>query len=475
WPVLWVDAKGTILQANPEAQRRFGSALQPGTTHLDAIWSAQNPTPAVAFLSAWKAAPQPLTTLRFQAGNEVLTARVCLSAVVQGDQPGFLLQLLPEAEPAGSVDKQKLDCALQLARTVALDFNNALTSILGHASLLLSQCDSFNASRPSLLEIEKSALRAAEIASELGAFSHKEKTPPGNPAGNLNLLLERTVETFKQQSKPGAASPEWVLKLQPKLFQARFDEAKMGQVVIKVLENALEASRSRIVVLTRNIQDRPVQDRGLQLPSGTYICAEVTDDGAGIAPDVLPRVFEPFFTTKGAPHRGLGLAFVYGILSNHGGGVSISSHASLGTSVRIYLPAENKTVSPSNVQPGDLTGSGTILVVDDEPLLLTLAQMILSAYGYQVLTASSGQEATQLISRNPRLDLLITDLVMPGMSGRELIEHVQQFAPQVRILCSSGYVRSEGTLPDLAYLQKPFTSQELLASVKRVLSGDVRS
>src|SRR5208337_4828398 len=172
--------------------------------------------------------------------------------------------------------------------------------------------------------------------------------------------------------------------------------------------------------------------------------------GCGIEAEVLPRIFEPFFTTKrGGQHRGLGLAWVYGIVTNHGGGVAVSSQRGSGTSVRVYLPAEKSIVQTKPLSPDDLSGHHTILIVDDEDLLLTMGQTILSAYGYRVLTANSGQVALDTLGQDGLVvDLVITDLVMPAMSGRELVEKIRQRWPQIRILCTSGYVWPAGQKTD---------------------------
>jgi len=193
------------------------------------------------------------------------------------------------------------------------------------------------------------------------------------------------------------------------------------------------------------------------------------DNGNGIEPDVLPRIFEPFFTTKGKMHRGLGLALVYGIVTNHGGGVAISSQPGEGASARIYLPAE-KTVVRETPSDENLQGTETILVVDDENLLLTMAETILADFGYTVLTADGGTKALAILARDDaKVDLIVTDLVMPGMSGRELVERVRQIAPEIKILCTSGYVMPAEKQTGMDYLQKPFTSQELLVKIKNIL------
>ena len=484
WPALLVDGGSTICHANPAATSLFGAALSGESPRLAAIWSPENSGPADRFLAQWELSVIPTVPLKFRAkGGQTVGYLTSICAFTRDGQKYFVFQLVRES-PAGAADakpgagddgqahKQKLECALQLARTVALDFNNALTSILGHTSLVLSKMEPNHPWRGSLIEVEKSAAKAAEIANDLGTFSRQEKEARGQASGNLNLLLQRSVEFFQQNA--GAEPIAWTLQLERKLFAAKFDEAKMQQAFMKILENSVQAvrDRGRITVQTRNIElAEPTQDRNVQLAPGAYVCVEISDNGSGIEPDVLPRVFEPFFTTKrGASHRGLGLAWVYGIVTNHGGGVAISSQPGAGTSVRVYLPAEKKLVRDEGVTAADLSGSQTLLMVDDEDLLLTMGKTILSAYGYQVLTANGGQKALDILSQpNTSVDLVITDLVMPAMSGRELVEHIRQLSPATRIICTSGYVWPAGQENDGAYLQKPFTSQELLLKVKQVL------
>jgi len=484
WPALVVDGASTICRANPAALSLFGAALAGESPRLAAVWSPDNSSTADQFLAQWQRSAAPTVPLKFQSqGGQPVGYLTSICAFTKDGQKYFVLQLLrespsaaaevkPPGGEAGLAHKQKLDCALQLARTVALDFNNALTSILGHTSLVLSKMEPNHPWRSSLIEVEKSAAKAAEIANDLGTFSRQEKEARAQAAGNLNLLLQRSVEFFQQNA--GLEPVVWTLQLDRKLFAAKFDEAKMQQAFMKILENALQALRERghITVQTRNIElAEPTQDRNVQLAAGAYVCVEISDNGCGIEPEVLPRVFEPFFTTKrGASHRGLGLAWVYGIVTNHGGGVAISSQPDAGTSVRVYLPAEKRLVRDNGVASDDLNGSQTILMVDDEDLLLTMGKTILSTYGYRVLTANGGQKALDILSqKDTSVDLVITDLVMPAMSGRELVERIRQLSPATRIICTSGYVWPAGQENDGAYLQKPFTSQELLLKVKQAL------
>jgi CheY-like chemotaxis protein len=440
--------------------------------------------------------PVPVMNLKLRAGKDVMAD--CIASVCVFNRDGrrwYVLQLLPKAAltplitkpappaPPGETKpvldagglqlKQKLDCALQLARTVSLDFNNALTSILGHASFLLSKAEPGHPWRHSLMEVEKSAERAAEIANELQTFSRQEKESRRTPLGNVNTVAGRCVDFFRNASGPAIT---WKLQLEKGLFGARFDEAKFQQALTKVLENAVEAiaGSGEITVQTGNLElTEPMQDQNAHLAAGSYVRVEIADNGCGISPDVLPRVFEPFFTTKGKNHRGLGMALAYGIVSNHGGGVAVSGNPGTGTSVRIYLPAEKQPVVESVRADDNLNGTETVLVVDDEALLLSMTETILTEFGYKILTASSGQKALAILARDDTtVDLVITDLVMPGMGGRELVERIRELSPATHILCMSGYALSADKQTGTPYLRKPFTSAELLVKVRQVVTAN---
>jgi two-component system, cell cycle sensor histidine kinase and response regulator CckA len=500
WPALLLDAECRVLRANPAAAGMFGAAITSPTPHLSVIWPAGNGQTPEQFFARWQESRAPTVDLQFRtaAGETVIfTAAICM---IGGEgQNRFVLQLLPFVDPllmqperaaappvpppaetraapeaGGLFLKQKLDCALQLARTVSLDLNSALTGVLGHTSLLLDKAEAGHPWRNSLLEVEKSAARAGEIVNELAVFSRQEKEARKSPPGNLNRVLNRCVDCFR--NAPGAKIV-WQVQPERDLFGARFDEAKVQQALTIVLENAVEAVGSagngKVSVQTRNVElTEPTQDRNARLAAGAYVCVEIADNGSGIEPGVLPRIFEPFFTTKKPPHRGLGLALVYGIVANHGGGVAVSSRPGAGASVRIYLPAEKALFRDGAGGEEDLRGSASILVVDDESLILTMAEAILTEYGYRVLTAGNGQKALDLLARaETQVDLVVTDLVMPAMSGRELVERVQQLRPAAKILCMSGCELPADRRHGAAYLQKPFTCRELLAKTRQLLAS----
>lgn len=322
----------------------------------------------------------------------------------------------------------------------------------------------------------KNPARAAEIANELAVFSRQEKETRRLPPGDLNVLMSRCVDFFR--NAPGQKI-DWKVQPERDLLAARFDEAKIQQALTKILENAAQAferdGRGQINVTTRNLAlTEATQDREVKLAAGAYVCAEISDTGPGIDPEILPRIFEPFFTTRGKTHRGLGLALAYGIITNHGGGIAVSSQIGSGTSVRVYLPAEKELLRRVSDQDEHLHGIESILVVDDEEMILTMVETILSDYGYRVTTVASGQKALAVLAREgASVDLLVTDLVMPGMSGRELVERARQLDPRLRILCMSGYVLPADKQTGADYLQKPFTSRELLAAVKQTISSNI--
>lgn len=477
WPALLVDESATVRKVSHGAKTVFGGSMDGSPTLGGSIWAKENDVTAEQFLAKWSRQPSSNVALKFRLKDGSITAfNTFITPMETENGKFFVLQLLKmdaqtTAETMAAAQKQKLDCALQLTRTVALDFNNALTTILGHTSLLLSKLETAHPWRSSLVEVEKSAEKAAEIAHDLAAFSRQDKDARSQQAGNLNELIVRTVDLFRNNSNEGVF---WSLEFEERLYSVNFEEAKMQQAFVKIIENSIQAVNNfgRIVVKTANHQfAEPFQDGNVRLAPGNYVCVEFQDSGSGIAPEILPRIFEPFFTTKNAPnHRGLGLAWVYGIVTNHGGSVAVSSEVAKGTSVRIYLPAQRKFVKDSAHKVGDLTGTQTILMVDDEDLLLTMGEMVLSSYGYRVLTANNGQKALDLFYKCSKdIDLVITDLVMPQMSGREVVEKLREHTPDVKIICASGFIRYGGE-DEETYLQKPFTSQDLLRKVKQVTS-----
>lgn len=487
WPAFLVTPTGVLEDVNAAAQAFFGDRLK--AREFSALGEGE--TSSASFLSLCEQLTAPLVPLKFRGRDgAVASFLTSISSLALASQKYYLFQLFPPGGAPGNnkaadvkggsveinaAQKQKLDCAMQLTRTVALDFNNALTTILGHASYVLSQMDASHKWRFSLAEIEKASEKAAEIANDLAAFSLEDKDKRSQVEGNLNVLVRRAIQVFRTGERKDVV---WSQKFEKQMFTVHFDEAKLQQAFVKVIENAVEAIAAnsqvsgQIAVQTRNVEvaDR-TQDGAVQLTRGAYVCVEITDDGCGIESSALSRIFEPFFTTKEG-HRGLGLAWVYGIVSNHGGGVAISSQPGNGTSVRVYLPAVKKIVEEKYHIDESLCGQGTILFVDDEDMLVALGQMLLNSAGYKVLTANSAERALEVFEKTKEpIDLLITDMVMPKMNGRELIQRVKKSYPQTRIICSTACVRTATTVQHFNFLSKPFTAQELFRLVKSALAA----
>jgi two-component system, cell cycle sensor histidine kinase and response regulator CckA len=491
WPAFLVDGSGIIRKANQQAVQALGTVMEGESALAASIWAPNNEQTAAEFLARIDLSSAAMHPLLFRVkGGQTASFHTFVCSHSREGRKFHLFQLVPVpgappqpqepvvGPPVAPVEtlavhlahQQKLDCAMQLIRTVALDFNNALTSILGHTSLVLSQVDPAQPWRQSLIEVEKSAERAAEIANDLAEFSCQDKDEASRTHGSLNRVVRHTVALFQQ---PAHADIHWTLLLEPQLFTVAFDEAKIQQALLRILENAIESVGPQGHLTVRTLNHSffdPVVSPTFQLAAGHYVSIEITDNGQGIPVEILPRLFEPFFTTKPSPHRGLGLAWVYGIVTNHGGTVAITSPQRQGATVRLFLPAEEQIVVDQPTQIEDLRGQQTILYVDDEEVLQKLGHTVLSSFGYRVLLASNGTEAlTSYDQFDGEIDLVITDLVMPGMSGRELRDQLWRRAPGLPVLCTSGYPGGAGGREEELFLRKPFTSLQLLRKVKRAL------
>lgn len=492
WPVLLVNLSGEIRGASRGALRAFGPGVERGNFIGEQIWCADNDRTPEEFLSDWGSLPDSGVALRLKARDRAVHTFVAQLCPMEFDGKDWLLlqffEKTPDSKlaatiPAGGLpgaggevavaQKQKLECALHLIRTASMDFNNALTSLLGHTSLLLAQAEPSHPWRGSLLEMEKSARRAAEATQDLADFSRAEKEGRALQVGNLNEVLRKTVEVL-QRAHPNAAT--WDLKLEARPLAVAYDEAKMQQALMKVFENSIEAFEmpGRITVQTSNVRLSASDLKpGGRLAPGSYYRVEVTDNGPGIAPNVLPRIFDPFFTTKQASgHRGLGLVLAYGIVTTLGGAITVTSEGTRGTTVRLDLPAQERAIADEAARGGDLRGNQTILMVDDEELILSMAQIALPTFGYRVFTAANGQKALEIFEqKREEIDVVVTDLVMPLMNGRDLIERLRGLSPGVKVICASGIVRPAAG-EERHHLRKPFTCQELVRKIKEVLEGE---
>jgi PAS domain S-box-containing protein len=374
------------------------------------------------------------------------------------------------------MQSQKMEAVGQLAGGVAHDFNNLLTAILGYSQILQESLDPDSGGRRSAREIEKAAARAAALTQQLLAFSRKQILEPrvlnlNSVVAEMGRLLRRLIgEHIELQTR-----------LQPGLARVKADPGQIDQVLLNLVVNARDAmpQGGRLLIETSNVHlDQEFTRQHPESSQGPHVMLSVTDTGCGIPPELVPRVFEPFFTTKEkGKGTGLGLSTVYGIVKQSGGSLWIRSEPGSGTTFRVYLPAE-PTEGSQDVAPVDgprLGGSETLLVVEDEDVLRSLMCEVLTAQGYHVLQAASGDQALDLcIHGGLHPDLLVTDVVMPGMNGRELAERLKDELPGLPVLFLSGYTEDaivhHGVLEQgVNFLAKPFSPQALAGRVRDVL------
>lgn len=375
---------------------------------------------------------------------------------------------------------QRLETVGQLAGGIAHDFNNLLAVILNYADFVADELPD-GPLRQDVEEIQRAASRAADLTRQLLIFARREVVDP--QLLDLNAVVEGVENMLRRTI---GEDIELVLSLAEGLPSVRADPGQMEQVFLNLTVNARDAmpAGGKLVVETAvvDLDDVFAAGRGDVAP-GRYVRLSVSDTGVGMSREVAARAFEPFFTTKAAGKgTGLGLATVYGIIAQAGGNASIYSEPGLGTRVSIHLPAvDAPAITGVATQPGaSAMGQGAIvLVVEDESAVLLAAARILNAAGYKVLMRSDPQDALQVISDvDKRVDLLLTDAVMPGLSGIELAKAATELRPELPILFMTGYSREvvtdRGTLPAGSdMVQKPFTRAELLEAIGRAISrGD---
>jgi PAS domain S-box-containing protein len=372
---------------------------------------------------------------------------------------------------------QKMEAIGRLAGGVAHDFNNLLEVIIGFSILLLNRLTAEDPLRPGLEQIQKAGERAASLTRQLLAFSRKQVWTP-----RVIDLNESVLQLDKMLRRLIGEDIELVTAPDPTAGPVKADPSQIEQVILNLAVNARDAmpQGGKLILETRNVElDEAEAARLGGIVPGSHVMLSVTDTGCGMDAEVQAHIFEPFFTTK-EPGRGtgLGLATVYGIVQQSGGQVDVESAPGRGTRFRIYLPrVEGGERSPEDeAAPARLLdGTETILLVEDEQVVRELVRYILQTHGYLVLEASSAGEALLLCERHPGpIQLLVTDVVMPWMSGREMAERLTALRPELRVLYMSGYlddavVRHGVSYGDTAFLQKPFTPDALARKAREVL------
>ena len=374
---------------------------------------------------------------------------------------------------------QKMEAVGQLAGGVAHDFNNLLTAIIGNGELLLRAMDAEDARRLDVLEINRAAHRAAALVRQLLAFSRKQVLQPR--VVDLNAVV---LELSKMLRRIIGEHVRLELDLDPALGRVLADPGQLEQVITNLAVNGRDAmpSGGTLTLRTANVDaaDVPITSPDATPPVGPLVELSVHDDGFGMDERTLARLFEPFFTTKELGRgTGLGLATVYGIVRQSGGQIRVSSRLHHGSTFKVYLPRVEPAGEHEPAPPawsGPQRATGTVLVVEDEPSVRRLACRVLRATGYRVLEAREGAEALRLVEQHQGpVDLLLTDVIMPGLGGPALAARLLAETPGLKVLYITGYsedaIRQQGTLPaGGALLEKPFTAHQLAERVRAALA-----
>ncbi len=367
---------------------------------------------------------------------------------------------------------QKMEAIGRLAGGIAHDFNNLLAVILGQSELLLADGGLRDGEKGRVDSIRGAARRGAALTGQLLAFSRRQVVLP--EAVDLNAIVGEIGDILARLI---GNDIELVIKVQPNLPHILVDRSQTEQVILNLAVNARDAmpDGGKLAIETRTVEITAAHPTSANLRPGRYAVLSVADSGVGIPPDVLQRIFEPFFTTK-EEGTGLGLATVYGIARQSGGDVTVESRLNAGTSFRVYLPFAPS--SPEAEAEGTPTAAksgatnATVLVVEDEEMLRILAREFLVREGYQVTIAASGAEALEIAkTRTEPIQMLVTDVAMPKMSGPELAQQFALLHPEAKILFVSGHTEDRlGVLESgVSFLQKPYTRDGLLLAVAKAL------
>jgi two-component system cell cycle sensor histidine kinase/response regulator CckA len=371
---------------------------------------------------------------------------------------------------------QKMEALGTLAGGIAHNFNNLLMGIMGNASLMVSETDSAHPNYEKLKNIEKLVDSGSKLTQQLLGYAREgryEIIPL-----NLNQLMKETSDTFRATKKEIRVHRE----LAENLFPIDADQGQIEQVLLNLYVNAADAmpGGGDLFLKTINVTDKDMKGRPYKPKPGNYVLLTVRDTGTGMDKRTTERVFDPFFSTKGlGKGTGLGLASVYGIIKAHGGYIDVESKKGSGTTFKIYLPAAEKKVEMVAKSARQIIkGSETVLLVDDEPMVLEVGINMLKKLGYTVLEAKGGREAVKAYEANKdKIDLVILDMIMPDRGGGETYDQMKEIDPTVTVLLSSGY-SIDGQATEIlergcnGFIQKPFTIKELSGRIREILEKD---
>jgi PAS domain S-box-containing protein len=485
------DASGKILDANPAFVELLGlsSASELIGQH---IYSLYADTDQWFDLADYLRAAAPFKGLiaewKRKGSTNNTAVRVSGRSVSNGRDEGTVFELFAEdvterrALEQQLRQSQKMEAVGRLAGGIAHDFNNLLMVISGYSEFLLERLGAEPHLRGPAQEIASAAERASSLTRQLLAFSRKQMLAP-----RIINLNDIATENFKMLNRMIGEDIDLVMIPGQNLWPVRADAGQIEQVIMNLAVNARDAmpSGGKLTIETANVNlDDDAARVHAPLKAGDYVMFAISDTGVGMDGDTQSHIFEPFFTTKGTKGTGLGLSTVYGIIKQSGGYIWVYSEVGRGTTFKIYLPrvaavgeSMAHVAGPPQLQKVE-PGTETILLVEDEANLRYLARQYLEKQGYKVIEAADGAVAVQIaVAHEAVIHLLLTDVIMPGMNGRELAQRISEIRPNVKILYMSGYTENvighNGMLePGVRLLQKPFNLRDLKNKVREVLDAN---
>lgn len=418
---------------------------------------------------------------RYSARSIQVTGEACLVMVIQDITELRRMETERLKLEQQMLHVQKMDAIGQLSAGVAHNFNNILTAIQGNVSMILLHCSSEDRNYNRLNRINESVKRGADLTKQLLGFAKGGKYEL--KVISINELIMKSVSFFTGTWKGIEAD----LNLQPDVFPVEVDTGQIEQVLLNLYINSAQAmpkeEGGKLYLQTLNITLQEQEGKVFGLQPGKYVKISVSDNGSGMDSETIKKIFEPFYTTKARNGgTGLGLASVYGIIQNHDGIINAYSEPGHGATFNIYLPASDKNIICDESEKGTdlIYGKGGILIIDDEQPILDFIKEMLGAVGYTVFTASNGSEGIAILSNNKKtIDLVIMDMIMPGIKGSKLITKLREINPVIKIILSSGYSMQDNVHMLMKkgchdFIQKPFKMADLMKIINKTLKDQIK-